>query len=54
MSVQEAAKALDIHPITVYKWVKAGRLRAQPGHPTKRRQGLRIVEEDVLRIVRGE
>ena len=28
LTIQEAAAYLDIHPITLYKWVKAGKIPA--------------------------
>jgi len=28
LTVQEAAKYLDIHPITLYKWAEAGKIPA--------------------------
>lgn len=54
MSVHEVVAELGINRVTVYKWLKAGRLDAEPDHPYKRRQGKRITRASVMAVKAGE
>ncbi|GGX40405.1 helix-turn-helix domain-containing protein [Streptomyces noursei] len=53
LRVKEVAKRLDVHPATVYRWIKEGHLEAvrygkvQPAGTTGRGGALRISESSL-------
>ena len=50
LTVDEVARRLKVHPESVRRWLKAGRLR---GHLISRRAGWRIRAGEVDRFVTG-
>ena len=51
LTVEEVARRLKVHPESVRRWLKAGKLR---GHLISRRAGWRIRATEVDRFVTGE
>jgi excisionase family DNA binding protein len=51
LTVDDVAEQLKVHPDSVRRWLRAGRLK---GHLISRRAGYRIRPEDVERFVTGE
>jgi excisionase family DNA binding protein len=50
LTVREAAECLAVHPITVYTWIKTGKL---PAVALSRKSGYRVRAADFERFLRA-
>lgn len=52
LSVRQAAAELNVHLVTIYKWIRSGRIQAE-SHPYLKRDKYRIPRSELERFKAG-